>query len=81
MQAILREFKIVTDLNKCKCIIAPIVRYINFKVMDGAKSVFLDEFKDKLDSEENIIKLNKCLAQHGFKGVVKQVDNFILYGE
>ncbi len=71
----------MTDLNKCKCIIAPIVRYINFKVKDGAKSVFLDEFKDKLDSEENIIKLNKCLAQHGFKGEVKQVDNFIIYGE
>lgn len=81
MQAILKEFKIVTDLNKCNCIISPIVRYINFKVIDGAKAVFLDEFKDKLDSEENIIKLNKCLSQHGFKGVVKQVDNFILYGE
>ena len=71
----------MTDLNKCKCIIAPIVRYINFKVIDGAKAVFLDEFKDKLDSEESKIKLNKCLSQHGFKGVVKQVDNFILYGE
>ena len=81
MQVILKEFKIVTDLNKCKCIIAPIVRLINFKVMDGAKSVFLDEFKDKLDSEESIIKLNKCLAQHGLKGEVKQVDDFIIYGE
>ena len=81
MQAILKEFKIVTDLNKCKCIIAPIVRYINFKVVDGAKSVFLDEFKDKLNSEENIIKLNNCLTKHGFKGEVKQVDNFIIYGE
>ena len=71
----------MTDLNKCKCIIAPIVRLIDFKVMDGAKSVFLDEFKDKLDSEESIIKLNKCLAQHGCKGEVKQVDDFIIYGE
>lgn len=71
----------MTDLNKCKCIIAPIVRLINFKVKDGAKSVFLDEFKDKLNSEESIIKLNKCLTKHGFKGVVKQVDNFIIYGE
>jgi hypothetical protein len=49
--------------------------------VDGAKSVFLDEFKDKLNSEENIIKLNNCLTKHGFKGVVKQVDNFIIYGE
>ena len=81
MQVILKEFKIVTDLNKCKCIIAPIVRLINFKVMDGAKAVFLDEFKDKLNSEESIIKLNKCLTKHGFKGVVKQVDDFIIYGE
>ena len=81
MQAILKEFKIVTDLNKCKCIIAPIVRLINFKVMYGAKSVFLDEFKDKLNSQDSIIKLNKCLTKHGFKGKVKQVDDFIIYGE
>ena len=46
MQAILKEFKIVTDLNKCKCIIAPIVRYINFKVIDGHKNVFLDDPKE-----------------------------------
>ena len=71
----------MTDLNKCKCIIAPIVRYINFKVMDGAKSVFLDEFKDKLSSDCSIVKINQCLSKHGFKGVVKQVDDFILYGE
>ena len=81
MQATLREFKIVTDLNKCKCPIAPIVRYINFKVIDGAKSVFLDDFSDKLNTDESLIKLNNCLKKHGFKGEVKQVDNFILYGE
>lgn len=71
----------MTDLNKCKCIIAPIVRLINFKVMDGAKSVFLDEFKDKLNSQDSIIKLNKCLTKHDLKGEVKQVDDFIIYGE
>ena len=81
MQAILREYEIVTDLNKCKCPIAPIVRYINFKVVDGAKAVFLDDFKDKLSSDCQIEKLNDCLSRHGFKGTVKQVDNFILYGE
>ena len=43
----------MTDLNKCKCIIAPIVRLINFKVMDGAKAVFLDEFKDIFDIDFN----------------------------
>ena len=64
----------MTDLNKCKCIIAPIVRLINFKVMYGAKSVFLDEFKDKLNSQDSLTK-------HGFKGEVKQVDDFIIYGE
>lgn len=56
------------------------VRFINFKVMDGAKSVFLDDFKDQL-TEDKIIKLNNCLSKHGFKGSVKQIDDYILYGE
>lgn len=80
MQAMLKEFKIVVDLNKCKCPIAPMVRFINFKIMDGSKSVFLDDFKDQL-TEDKINKLNNCLNKHGFKGLVKQIDDFILYGE
>ena len=76
-----KEFKIVTDLNKCKCITVPIVRYINFKVMDGHKNVFLDDHKEILKNQEAIDKLNSCLAKHGFKGIVKQVDAYIMYGE
>ena len=65
----------------CQCELGPIVRFINFKVMDGFNTVFLDEYKDKLLCSITLSKLNNCLKKHGFKGVVKQVDNFILYGE
>lgn len=65
----------------CKCPLSPIVRYINFKVMEGSKAVFLDDFRTTLHSEDVLIKLNECLDKHGFKGKVKYVDAFIMYGE
>ena len=65
----------------CQCELGPIVRFINFQVMDGRKTVFLDEYKDKLLCSKTLIKLNDCLKRHGFDGQVKFVDGFVIYGK
>ena len=71
--------EINTVLN-CQCEISPIIRFINFRVMEGANTVFLDEYKDSLLNSSKLIKLNDCLKKHGFKGKVKFVDGFCIYG-
>ena len=58
MQAILKGFKVVLN---CQCELGPIVRFINFKVLDGFNTVFLDEYKDKLLNSAKLNKLNDCL--------------------
>lgn len=63
----------------CQCELGPIVRFINFKVMDGFNTVFLDEYKDKLLCSITLSKLNNCLKKHGFDGQVKFVDGFVIY--
>ena len=65
----------------CQCELGPIVRFINFKVLDGFNTVFLDEYKDKLLCSKTLIKLNDCLKRHGFEGQVKFVDGFFMYGK
>ena len=70
-----------SEMINCKCPLSPIVRFINFKVIDGRKCVFLEDFADTLSNEDTLTKLNKCLTQHGFKGKVDTVDGFIIYGE
>lgn len=65
----------------CECELGPIVRLINFKVVDGFNTVFLDEYKDKLLCSKTLIKLNDCLKRHGFNGQVKFVDGFVIYGK
>lgn len=65
----------------CQCELGPIVRFINFKVLDGFNTVFLDEYKDKLLCSKTLIKLNDCLKRHGFEGQVKFVDGFVMYGK
>lgn len=65
----------------CQCELGPIVRFINFKVVDGFNTVFLDEYKDKLLCSKTLIKLNDCLKRHGFNGQVKFVDGFVIYGK
>lgn len=71
--------EINTVLN-CQCEISPIIRFINFRVMEGSNTVFLDEYKDSLLNSSKLIKLNDCLKKHGFKGQVKFVDGFCIYG-
>lgn len=71
--------EINTVLN-CQCEISPIIRFINFRVMEGSNTVFLDEYKDSLLNSSKLIKLNDCLRRHGFKGQVKFVDGFCIYG-
>lgn len=71
--------EINTVLN-CQCEISPIIRFINFRVMEGANTVFLDEYKDSLLNSSKLIKLNDCLKKHGFEGKVKFVDGFCIYG-
>lgn len=68
-----------TVLN-CQCEISPIIRFINFRVMEGSNTVFLDEYKDKLLNSAKLNKLNDCLKKHGFEGKVKFVDGFCIYG-
>ena len=63
----------------CQCELGPIVRFINFKVLDGFNTVFLDEDKDKPLCSKTLIKLNDCLKKHGFDGQVKFVDGFVIY--
>lgn len=65
----------------CQCEIGPIIRFINFRVMEGSNTVFLDEYKDKLLCSKTLIKLNDCLKRHGFDGQVKFVDGFVIYGK
>ena len=71
--------EINTVLN-CQCEISPIIRFINFRVMEGSNTVFLDEYKDKLLNSTKLNKLNDCLKKHGFEGKVKFVDGFCIYG-
>jgi len=68
-------------LSNCQCEIGPIVRLINFKVLDGFNTIFLDEYKDKLLNSAKLNKLNDCLKKHGFDGHVKFVDGFVIYSK
>ena len=47
--------EINTVLN-CQCDVSPIIRFINFRVMEGANIVFLDEFKQSLLNSSKLIK-------------------------
>lgn len=69
-----------TVLN-CQCDINFIIRFINFRVMEGSNTVFLDEYKDKLLNSTKLNKLNDCLKKHGFEGKVKFVDGFVIYSK
>lgn len=71
---------IVKSIGNCKCELGPIVRYINFRVLEGCNTVFLDCYKDKLLCSKTINELNNCLKRHGFKGQVKFIDGFCIYG-
>lgn len=71
----------MSNLSKCKCEIGPIVRFINFQVMDGINTVFLDQYVEKLSCTGVMDKLNNCLKKHGFKGKVSFVEGFAIYGD
>ena len=63
----------------CSCPVSPIVRFINFKTIEGTNVVYLDQFKDKLCDTDLLNTLNSCLTKHGFHGSVNAIDNEIAY--
>lgn len=61
-------------LISCKCSLAPILQYINIKVLEGHKSVDVSQFSELLSDESTRTRFNKCLLSHGFTGYVALED-------
>lgn len=72
----------MSTINACQCpIISPILRHINFQVIDGNRNIFLTQFKEQL-AQLNILKdLNASLARNGFKGIVQPLNDTYFYCE
>ena len=58
----------------CTCEIAPIIRFINDKVLDGCVSVDVTKFESILSDDKKLEKLNHCLTKNGFNGFVSSED-------